>query len=316
MPGLTVPAATAAPGELADWLEMEALRAADRNSSTQDLASALRRTGSGEEVEIERPFESPTDSVDDRGGETIEPIAEAAFEEIEDRSVACAGRYPFHLNGSLLQGTTRVRDSLYVFLLLLSRYGKDAGPEGLNVPQLFEEVAELAIGNCLGGPRNEVSTYQFGFPRRLNPAGFRAALDDLCQRMGEGGSSKNRPTRKDQKDASLDLIAWRPFPDRRRGLVMAWGQCATGADWREKLTDLQPEDWASAWMAERPAVVPLRSFFVPHRVDREHWDVSAIAGGVLFDRCRIAAFGNSLSKHIREGIRAYSRHVLALEELA
>lgn len=310
MPGLTVPSATAAPGELADWLEIEALLAVDRNSSTQDLASALRRTGSSEEVEIERPIETTVAPVDDRGGETIEPIAEAAFEEVEDRVTACGGRYPFHVEGALLQGTRRVRDSLYAFLLLLSKCGKDAGPDGLNVAQLFEEIAEVAIGNCMGGPKNDVLTYQFGFPRRLNPAGFREALDDLCRCTGEGVQSKARPNRKDQKDAALDLVAWRPFPDGRRGLIMAWGQCATGADWRSKLSDLHPENWATAWMAERPAVVPLPAFFVPHRIDRDHWDVSAISAGILFDRCRIAAFGNPLPKELQDRCRAYSRHVL------
>src|SRR5665811_109964 len=311
MPRLTVPAATAAPPEHADWLELEALRAADKNSSSQDLASALRRTGSSEEIEDERPIEGPDDPVADRGGETTEPIVEAALEEVEDRASACAGAYPFAIDGQALQGTRSVRSSLYAFLLLVSRYGKDAAPDGLNAAQLFEEVAEVAIANCMGGARNDVRTVQFGFPRRLAPSGFRNALDDLCRRTGEGIESKARPNRKDQKDAALDLVAWRPFPDERRGMVMAWGQCATGADWRDKLGELHPENWAAAWMAERPAVVPLSAFFVPHRVDRGHWDVSAIKGGLLFDRCRIAAFAHRLPRHVREGCRAYNRHVLA-----
>lgn len=313
MPDLPVPAATAAPGEHADWLEFQALVSADRNSSMQDLVSALRRIGSGEEIEDEREIEDAEDVTLDRGGETIEPVAADAFQEIEDRAISCGGAYPFRVLDGALQGRSNIRDSLYAFLLLLSHYGKDAGPEGLNVPQLFEEVAEHAIGNCLGGPGNEVATYQFGFPRRLNPAGFRDAVDDLCQRIGEGGASKARPTRKDQKDAALDLIAWKPFPDGRRGLVMTWGQCATGKDWTSKLAELQPENWAAMWMTERPAVVPLRSFFVPHRVDRDRWDVSAISAGVLFDRCRIAAVGGTLPRHLRDGTRAYSRNVLGSE---
>jgi hypothetical protein len=308
MPDFTVPLATAHAVDHADWLELEALLAADRNSSIQDLASALRRTGSGEEVEDERPEDPPSA---DRGGETLEPLMEAAFAEVEDRAKACGGAYPFQLENSAIQGNRGTRNALYVFLLLLSNFGKDAGPKGINVAQLFEEISEVAIKNCLGGERNEVRTYQFGFPRRLKPSGFEAAVDDLCLDLGEGSRSRARPTTKDQKDAALDLIAWRPFPDGRTSKVMAWGQCATGDDWREKLTQLQPSAWASSWMADMPTVLPLRAFFMPHRERAERWDVTARGSGVLFDRCRIASLAARLPREISDRCRAYNRHVLA-----
>lgn len=309
MPELPVPLATAHAVEHADWLEVAALSAADRNSSIQDLASALRRTGSGEEIEdVQSDEDAP---MGDRGGETLEPVVDAAFAEVEDRAKACGGTYPFALDDSAIQGSRRTRNAVYAFLLLVSKFGKDAGPPGLNVPQLFEEIAEVAIKNCLGGERNGIQTYQFGFPRRVKPGGFRDALDDLCETLGEGSRSKDRPTSEDQKDAALDLVAWRAFPDGRSGKIMAWGQCATGEDWREKLTDLQPHSWASSWMAEMPTVLPLRAFFVPHRVRRDRWDVAAIHGGVLFDRCRIAALASRLPKELGERCRSFNRHVLA-----
>lgn len=310
MPELSVPAATSAPGDLADWLECQALVSADRNSSIQDLASALRRTGSGEEIEDERQIDDADDAVQDRGGETIEPIASDAFEEIEDRAIACGDAYPFEVLEGALQGARSTPGSLYIFLLLLSIFGKDAGPKEINIPQLFEEIAELAIAHTLGGKKNDVRTIQFGFPRRIAPAGFKAAVDDLCVKTGEGGASRAQPTRSNQKDASLDVVAWRPFPDRRRGLVMAWGQCATGADWREKLTDLNPDDWAASWMMDRPAVIPMPAFFVPHRIQREHWNVSANYGGVLFDRCRIALSVRPLPRPLRAQIARYNRQVI------
>ena len=310
MPDLLVPAATAAPGELADWLECQALVAADRNSSIQDLASALRRTGSGEEIEDEREIEDADDATLDRGGETIEPVAGDAFEEIEDRALSCGEAYPFEVLEGALQGRRSTPDSLYAFLLLLSKFGKDAGPDELNVPQMFEEIAELAIADTLGGESNDVATIQFGFPRRIAPPGFKGAVEDLCVNTGEGGSSRDQPSRSDQKDAALDVVAWRPFPDRRRGQVMAWGQCATGADWREKLTDLNPADWAASWLMDRPAVVPMPAFFVPHRIERDKWNVTANYAGILFDRCRIALSAYPLPEPLRGQVRAYNRKVI------
>jgi hypothetical protein len=306
MQGLAVPSATADPVAHADWLELQALAAKDRNSSLQDLASALRRTGSGEELEDEHLAEE----TDDRGGETTEPVAEAAFAEIEDRNIGCDGAYPFSLGTSFLQLKGQIDNSVYVFLLLLSLFGKDAGPPGLDSAHLFEEIAGVALVNCLGGPNNRAEAYQFGFPRRIKPKGFTAAVEALCQQLGEGDGSRDRPTRKDQKDAALDLVAWRSFPDKRRAMVMAWGQCATGHNWRGKLTEMQPADWSAAWLRTRPVVLPIRAFFVPHRIDIKHWDVTATHAGVLFDRCRIAALASSLSRDLRVNCRQFNSHVI------
>jgi hypothetical protein len=306
MSPLVVPSATADPVTHADWLELQALTAQDRNSSVQDLASALRRAGSGEELEDE----GIANETDDRGGETTEPIAEAAFTEIEDRSKGCSGAYPFSVGTSFLEVTPRFRDPVYLFLLLLSYFGKDAGPPGLNAAQLFEEVSGVVMTNCLGGRANSVETIQFGFPRRIGPAGFKAAVDDLCARVGEGGGSKHQPTLRDQKDAALDLVSWRAFPDKRRAMVMAWGQCATGSDWKAKLSDLQPQAWCTTWLHEMPLVLPLRAFFVPHRIGDTHWDASAAKAGVLFDRCRIAALARPLPPPLRTECTRFSRHVI------
>jgi hypothetical protein len=317
VPNFPVPSATGAPTEHADWLELEATGAADRNSSIQDLAGALRTGSSADDLSpeeapnIEEAADFEPFALEETAGELTEPIAESAFAEVEHRSQSCGGAYPFRVGRYSLQGTTTLADSTYVFLLLLSVFGKDAGPPGLNVPQLFEEVSGVALANYLGGRRNAVETIQFGFPRRIGPPGFRDAVDHLCQKTGEGTGSKDRPKRRDQKDAALDLVAWRRFPDKRRGIVMAWGQCATGKDWPDKLTQLAPDDWAAAWLLERPLVLPLRAFLVPHRIDDRDWDLYTIRGGLLFDRCRIAALARPLPQELRERCRHFNRYVIA-----
>jgi hypothetical protein len=310
VPSLAVPSATADPVAHADWLELKAIGARDRNSSVADLTSELRRTGSAEELEDEGQAEESND----RGGETIEPVAESAFQEIEDRNIACDGAYPFELGPSHLQLRPYSQGSAYLFLLLLSRFGIGVAPAGLNAAQLFEEVSAVALADYLGGEENEVETLQFGFPRRLAPSGFKAAVENLCERIGEGEGPRDRPKRSDQKDASLDLLAWRPFADGRRSMVMTWGQCATGGDWHDKLTEMHPDPWCALWLRERPAVLPLRAFFVPRRVELDRWDVAAYKGGILFDRCRIAALAEPLLPlELRRKCRAFSRHVIKEE---
>jgi hypothetical protein len=308
---LTVPPATADPVAHADWLELAAIGARDRNSSLADLAAELRRAGSGEELEDEGTAEE----TGDRGGETIEPIAESAFQEIEDRSTGCNEGYPFDLGDSHLQLHPYSQGSVYLFLLLLSVFGLSASPDGLNAAQLFEEVSALALANYLGGVENGVQSLQFGFPRRVAPAGFKEAVENLCGRIGEGEGPRDRPTAAHQKDASLDLLAWRPFPDGRRSTVMTWGQCATGDDWRDKLNEMDPHSWCGLWLREHPAVTPMRAFFVPRRVELDRWVHAAYKGGVLFDRCRIAAFANPLPNDLRSRCRQFTKHVIK-EEIA
>jgi hypothetical protein len=199
--------------------------------------------------------------------------------------------------------------SVYVFLLLLSTYGHDAGLAKNDGAKFFEEVCAEAARQYLGG--EEVQSRVFGFPRRLAPKDFPGAVDTLCRDLGEGTACRNRPTVKNQKDAGLDIVAWRDFPDRREGKLISFGQCATGRDWPAKLTDLQPAHWCGLWMQDRPAVVPVRFFFVPHCLDRVAWVPSCFNGGVLFDRCRIAHFVPALPKALASAIGTWSSHVLA-----
>jgi hypothetical protein len=163
----------------------------------------------------------------------------------------------------------------------------------------------------LGGSSNNACTFQFGFPRRVEPAGFRDALDALCAALGEGGGSKDAPRRRDQQDAKLDLVGWLPFGDRRSGKVVAFAQCATGDDWREKLTELQPHAFCWHWMIEPPALEPLRLFFCPHRVDMDHWPEAILKGGVLFDRCRVTSLAARLPNALRARCNEWSRYVVA-----
>src|SRR5437667_3323115 len=134
MPPLNVPAATAGPCELADYLELRAMRAADRNSSIQDLIQDVRRTGTSEE--LGHPDDDRGDT--DRGGEKSESCALDAFGELEDRKTACGARdaYPFDIGERSIQLQQTGEDTVYTFLLLLSRYGMGAGPTGTRPERL------------------------------------------------------------------------------------------------------------------------------------------------------------------------------------
>ena len=255
---------------------------------------------------------SPAAVYVDSGNERLEAIADGAASELSDRALACGTRgYPFRLGPQDVQATDDAATSVYVFLLLLSTFGVAAGPPDLVATELFEDVAAAAAQVYLGGAAQDVELYQFGFPRRRELRGFRPALDELCRQIGEGRGARGRPTARNQKDAKLDLVVWRPFPDQRAGKLIGFGQCAAGADWQEKISELQATTFIKQWMMDTVAVDPIRMFFCPFRIDADSWAVKAIAAGVLFDRCRIAHILCEPDTDLAERCTRYSSHVLS-----
>ena len=288
--------ATSDATELADWFEARTLETADQNVAIQDLVRLIHRGGSASDVDEDRRL------VSDRE----ESAAEDAFNELQYRAVACGGDpYPFDIRSDYVQLRDTSEGSVYLFLLLLSIYGKDAGPAEIEAEKLFEELCAAAIRSYFGGEALGARAYLFGFPRRLTPTGFASAVDDLCLNMREGIGNRQRPDSADQKDAKLDVVAWRDFPDLAPGKLIGFGQCATGRNWTEKLTDLQPQDFCTLWMADRPAVWPIRAFFTPFRVPQRKWATYSVRAGILFDRCRIAYHLHALSVDLRDQCRAW-----------
>jgi hypothetical protein len=231
---------------------------------------------------------------------------------LDERVEACGGSegpYPFQVSEGGLRYLPEDRSPLYSFLLLLSLFGHDSGPKGEDAAKYFEEVSCQAARAYLGGTSESVGYFVFGFPRRVGPAGFSKALDHLCTLVGEGIAHKNRPTTKDQKDAKLDVVAWRDFLDRQRGKLILFGQCATGQNWNDKFFP-QPADWCKHWMRDPPPVDPVRALFVPHRIGTSAWLCECTFGGLLFERCRIASLASALEAELATKCSKWSEHVV------
>jgi hypothetical protein len=305
----TIPEATAPPEYQADFLELWTLRSEKRGMSAQEFVRDLR---------IGNATESIADADDltaDDDDEETEDLAQQAFDEIDERQ-RCFGPhascYPFTVATNSVTLRPGGDESLYTFLALLSWFGKDAGPKGTDGEKIFEDVCARAAAAYLGGAAGRATSVIFGFPRRTLPSGFAAALNSVCQTMGEGvGHRAGRDKLPDQKDAKLDIITWVEFHDRRQGKLINFGQCATGRNWNEKVSELpDPGVWCGLWMQDNPAVSPMRSFFVPHRVERRQWYLQSRLAGLLFDRCRIASLACDAEDPIRKQWIDWSAHVL------
>lgn len=308
---LTLPAASSPPEKIADWLELRSLHTTDQGTSFRDVIRFYKMGGVVDSLD---EYEDGAD-LDFDEDEECESLAEALFAEVADRERSCGigtGAYPFELDGNVVQSRPGIEETIYAFMALLSKFGKDAGPEvGLGA-KLFEDVCAKAAEVYLGGYSEDVRSHVFGFPRRVMQPGFRDAIDQLCQDLGEGVCHHpSRPLAPDQKDAKLDIVAWREFADRRPGKLIVFGQCATGQDWTQKITELPDTvDWCSWWMADRPLVWPIRLFFVPHRIEYDRWPYTNITGGIFFDRCRIAHLTADIDTNIAQRCAEWSDYVL------
>ena len=267
----------------ADWLEWSALTGSQSFVSWASYQGDLTLAGSDDALE------TPPEQEED---DFLEDVINDVGYELRMRRIACGGKngvYPYEpTDDGIAYSSSNGNDLTYRFLLLLSLFGKDAGPHSSHPERLFEELCSIALHEYLGGTTAGLDRAVFGFPRRLLPKHFPNALDDLCTKLGEGKGSSGRKPESDQKDAKLDLVAWRSFPDGRRGKLIGFGQCATGDDWTDKAFELQPKKWCALWMKDCAGIDPFASLFIPHRPSEDKWLIAAHYGGVMFDRCRIA----------------------------
>ena len=303
--GLHVPKLTDSREDNADWVELYALKDSDGNASFSDLKSALSQSGTADALEDEEDDGLSEPMTDD---DRCEAVAEGAFFEIADREESCKNSvhgYPFGVDKNVVLQHDDTLGSVYTFLLLLSRYGHLGGDK--DGAKLFEEVCAATAKSYLGAGDGYADSYVFGFPRRIGPRGFCAATDELCLKLGEGIGHRERPDSPDQKDAKLDIVAWRNFADRRGGKLITFGQCATGNNWAEKVGELpNPIDWCTLWLKDRPAVWPIRAFFIPHRAKQHNWLHVCAVGGILFDRCRIVQHSGLVAEELHKRIAKWS----------
>lgn len=259
-PSIRLPPVVTDPIVWADWLELLALTTNDGNASHGDLQRVLNRL-----------------SVDG-----FNDICTDCMTELHRRVAATGANYPFAFSGTLLQMRGDWQDYVpYVFCLLLSYCGEGAK----RIPRvrhemMFEELSCLAARNYIGG-----EVVRFGAPRTELPRGFRDALTFVCGKVKEWTPVSGKTLCR--KDGGLDLVAWKHFPDEQIGKIILFGHCASGADWNDKINELQPDNFCSLWLGgDRSPIV--KSFFIPHRLSPDVFADRAVSAKLFFDRCRIA----------------------------
>lgn len=279
--------------KLADWLELTALQSSDENSSKGDLESALT-----------------TASVIKR--ENIETKLLSVFAELQSRARASANSYPFIIDGAVLKFRgDRTLYSSYMFCLALSYFGwstKRSWEIDVDPWLLFEELSAIAAAQFIGGRVQRFGTSRLATNKT---SVFKNAINQLCIDLGEGLKFRPQPTRW-KKDDKVDLVAWKDFNDKKTSKVIMFGQCAGGENFKDKVSDLDPDAFWRKWMSESNVSPHLKSFYIPHRIPELDWDNQGRDCGIIFDRCRVChwAFQQNLTISSDARYRRWFRHII------
>ena len=235
-------------------------------------------------------FSVSEDEIDNEGTESADDISvdclEEAINECYKRSLICNGRYPFE--SSLIELDNKDVDEqfkeVYCFLLLATRFNMKTQriQNSEDATKLFEELCAEVVKEYFGA-RSEKSV--FGTASGL---GFKDKVENLIRdlhldaeyKMPKGSTGK-------QKDGKLDIVVWIPFADKKDGQLVAMGQCKTGDNWEDKLTELQPDDFFNDYCTGRPYAKVVKLFFVAESFGDYKWAERSNAGGIIVDRTRI-----------------------------
>lgn len=265
--------------QLSDWMEINALLDdTDNSSSIEEMMSLLKVS---------------TDDTDENRADVSS--------ELISREKKLGDAYPFSFNGILLKTKTPedfTKQWSYIFCLFISYLGVNKGEVGLSiwkqkdVTSLFEQISTIAAKRFLSCSEYEAKELRFGFPRdSLDPKykSFKSALELLKNMIQEGTITPN-PVSRNQKDAGLDIVVWRNFPDGKTNKFIFLGQCAAGNDFKDKRNDILKIDGFFTFLT-----TPIKGFFVPHELDDDDWGELSFTRyiGIIFDRSRIASYAKN-----------------------
>lgn len=120
-------------------------------------------------------------------------------------------------------------------------------------------VSYLTAAEILGG-----RAFWFGFPRP-DRSGMLTAIQTLVQAMGTGIAPDTRPTglSAHAADGTVDIVAWRSFLDGQPASIVAYGQVASGSNWKSKPIKSFIDGHFLPWFVKSPSHKHIEMLFVP-----------------------------------------------------
>lgn len=311
----------------ADWLEVAAIEAGRRGYGYAELIGALEIDDHADGLIYDPDAHETLE--DEILQLKYEPFCDAALSELQWRESVLGDLYPFAIQKVGPSWRLLLRDdatspgqrsgrTAYLICLLIATLRYNFIDASLNpdlatnktISTVFQAVAATAARGFLGGS----TSFWFGFPRPEHD-GFKDAMSRLTSAMGVGTLHEELPPSQQGKnqDAGIDIVSWNYFRDRRPVPLVAYGQVASGADWRNKSVNATLDSRFHHWLSRHPAKHYVPTMYIPfmqHEYVREtkRYDFEEILNdelislekslGVVLDRTRITELTLTASVHL------------------
>jgi hypothetical protein len=292
-----LPSPRAEPHELADFAE---LLAWDKGkTSAREIVAYLGRLDDND-------GNVGCDDDDDENAAELDEV----MNEVDRRRDACKDGYPFvlELDGTVLRSAPtdqNHRSHIYHYLLLATRLNMKTSCVHADIDgtKLLEELSAKVLQCYLGSERARTLVFGTGIQ-----GGFEEKISHLCKQLGEGGCFRNVDDAAAQaRDDKLDTVTWVPFSDGKPGQLIVFGQCKTGSNWRDLITQLQPDAFIKRWMSNGYFLLnPLRALCVSEAADRSRWSGVSVYAGLFLDRCRLVDHCESIDPELLDRVKAWN----------
>lgn len=283
--------------EVADFMEFQCL---------------VDDSGSSSIVSVETAMGIPGDDDDD-------PVEDSEHYDcvlsvIYNRLLFSKGHYPFEALNRTIRIKTDVdgivRD-IYIFLLLSTRENMSSGKiaDGIDGTALFEKLCAEVLKNYFG---ENCCSFVFGTGRDKNDT-FENKVQAMLDLFNEGKLLYRRPDNEDnqQKDGKLDVVAFIPFVDSRKGQFIAFAQCKTGTSWRDSISQLNPYAFCELYSSPPPGFTPIAVFLVAESFEEKWERLLRNSRGLLFDRLRIMNYlPQQINEELLTDIRKWNNSVI------
>jgi hypothetical protein len=242
--------------KIADWVELYVLL-----YNRQISKSMLVKTISREYPELDDDY--------------IEPIVDSVFNELEMRLKQYGIVNHYQVSGKNILPLIKWSDFPELTMcLIFSLYGvvKEKGKnDGTKYFELLSNIAIKSFFAC--------ESMVLGFPTKSN---LSTQINTFITVSSENKGHK--PPRPSDKDKGVDIIAWKPFADKRNNQWLLFMQCGAGLHFNAK-KPMNINGWKRIIDF---AVDPMTGIAIPALInDQNLWEDISDYYRIIFDRARL-----------------------------